>query len=245
MDVNIYDKRGEDPVATLGVFAVIIAGVVLFGLIPGVLITSILNYFISFSIGQLWGFSIIFSSIFFFALKSKHKDWTLVFKQYAIIAAIASCLLGLSALFFKYNFSVRTVLRMFNNSIPFKHLTAPSETNKGLTGTYAGESHNKTYNNNGEVELRIFRVNAATDSVDADIEWSNGLSGFNKLRGTLKNGQLKLFTIPSERNDQFSTEIYGELKDGKTNCTYVIKYSNTKENQEGVFSGRNIKKEDE
>jgi hypothetical protein len=244
MDVNIHDKRGQDAIAAvLGVLAAIIGGIVLFGLIPGVMITSILNYFISFSMEQLWGLSILFSTIVLIALKKKYKDWTLTFKRYAIFAAITGCLLGLSTLFFKYNFPVRTVMRMFdsNGDIPFKYLTAPSEINKQLTGTYAGESHNKTYNSKGEVKLRIFRVNTETDSVDANIEWSKGLSGFNRLRGTLKNGQLKLFTISSDRNEPFTTEIIGELKDGKTKCSYTIKYDDKDEVQEGVFTARNIK----
>jgi hypothetical protein len=246
MDVNIHDKRGQDViVGVLGILGAIIAGIVLFGLIPGVLITSVLNYFVYLSIGQLWGLSILFSAIFLFVLKGKQKDWTQTLKQYAIFATITGCLLGLSALFFKYNFPTRTVLRMFDSRIPYKYLTAPSEINKQIKGTYFGESHNNTYNSKGEIELRIFSVNSTTDSVYADIEWSRGLQGYSKLIGTLKNGQLRLSTRPSDKNDPFTTEINGELKDGKTNCTYLIKHENNLDPQEGNFSGRNIKKEDD
>lgn len=244
MDVNIRDKRGDDAIiAVLGIMAAVIAGIVLFGLIPGVLITAVLNYFISFSIGQLWGLSIIFSLLFLFLLKFKFRDWTLTFKRYAIFSAIMGCLFGLSVLFIKYNFPARTVLRMFDekSSIPFKYLTAPSEVNKELTGTYAGESLNKTYNTKGQVELHIFRVNTETDSVDANIEWSDGLSGFNRLRGTLKNNRIRLFTVPSDNNDPFNLEIIGELKNGKTKCTYSLKFDNNDEVQKGEFDGRNIK----
>ena len=244
MDVNIHDKRGQEAIVTvLAVIAAVAGGILVFGLIPGVLVTSVLNYFFRFTNGQLWGLSLLFSVGILFLVRRRSRTWTQAVKRYVTGASIAGVLVILFALFFNYNFSARTIVRMFNvhSKIPYKYLTAPSEVRSELPGLYAGESYNKTYNSKGEVELTLFDVNTTTDSLYADVQWTHGLSGYNKLRGTLKNGHLTLRTIPYNGNNAFTAELAGEVKDGKVVCTYVIRHDNDGEVQEGNFSGLNIK----
>ncbi len=246
MDVNIRDKRGEDAiVAVLGVAAAIIGGILFFGLIPGVLLTSIVNYFIYLTIGQLWGLSLILSGMVLFVIKNKYKDWQTSFKRYAIVATITGCILGLSALLIKYNFPVRTVMRMFNSQdgIPYKNLTAPSEISTNLIGEYGGEAYNVTYNLKGDVTVEIYNVNTNTDSVRASVTWTNGLDGHNKLSGTLKNKSLNLFSIPSDNDEDYDVVILGKVENGKIDCSYKIQWRTKKEVEEGNFKATNIKKQ--
>jgi hypothetical protein len=248
MDVNIRDKRGEDAlVIILAIGAAIIAGVIIFGIFPGIFLTSIINYFFYFTTGQLWGLSIVLSLAVLFYLKNKYSEWQIAFTKYAIVATVTGCLIGFSALFIKYNFSVRTVMRMFDshNKIPYNKLTAPSEVTDEILGRYVGDCQNLTLNKKGEVILRIFSVNSKTDSVSALIEWSGGLSGYNSLTGTLKNNKINLFTEPSDENGFFKVNIVGDFLKGKTNCKYKIAMYEDNEEQEGEFSAQNIGPEEE
>lgn len=109
-----------------------------------------------------------------------------------------------------------------------------SENSLLKTGSYTGRAKNLTYNQNGDLLLRIDSVDA-DGNVKAYMEASNGLQGKADMEGTIKsNGKLELSgTLDDDQSVAISATVKGDTISGG----YGLADSNLK-TQSGNFTVR-------
>lgn len=99
-NININDNR-ENPIQTIiGVFLAVSAGAILFGLIPGFLIASIVDLITPLKTGPIWAIALLSTIAIIYVLVRKSKSRVnKALINYVVISAASALILGIGALF--------------------------------------------------------------------------------------------------------------------------------------------------
>lgn len=99
-NININDNR-ENPIQTLvGIFLAALVGAILFGLVPGFFVASLLDLIIPLKAGPIWAVAILSTIIIIYiSVRIYRRKFNQAITKYIIISAVLSLILVLGALF--------------------------------------------------------------------------------------------------------------------------------------------------
>jgi hypothetical protein len=120
-NININDNR-ENPIQTLvGIFLAVSVGTILFGLIPGFLIASIIDQITPIKTGSIWAFALISTITLLYVLVRKSKsNVKKALINYVIISAVVALIIGVGALLTEgdvfYGYTAKKMFYFLENS---------------------------------------------------------------------------------------------------------------------------------